>query len=77
MNKSRNDDESEDFGNKISNKQKNIDDYYDEENEEEGDSSELKKLILLYAYEQELKNKINDLRYKDNNFKLYYLISKD
>ena len=77
LNKSRNDDESEDFGNKISNKQKNIDDYYDEENEEEGDSSELKKLILLYAYEQELKNKINDLRYKDNNFKLYYLISKD
>ncbi|MBQ3952515.1 MAG: hypothetical protein II668_08160, partial [Oscillospiraceae bacterium] len=34
-------------------------------------------LILLYAYEQEIKNKINNLKFVDRNFKEYYLISKE
>jgi len=38
---------------------------------------QLKKLILLYAYEQEIKNKINNLKFVDRNFKEYYLISKE
>ena len=43
-------------------------------NEEE---LELRKILLLYAYEQEIKKKINNLKYKDDNFETYYLISKD
>ena len=50
---------------------------YNNEDEDENIDSEIKKLILLYAYEQEMKKKINNLQYRDNNFKLYYLISKD
>jgi len=38
---------------------------------------ELEKLILLYAYEQEMKSKINQLTYKENEFSTYYLISKE
>lgn len=45
--------------------------------EDEGEESELKKLFLLYAYEQELKSKINNLKYKEHRFKKYYLLSKD
>ena len=37
----------------------------------------MKKLFLLYAFEQEIKNKINNLTYRDKNFKKYYLISKE
>ena len=47
------------------------------ENENENDKSEMKKLFLLYAFEQEIKNKINNLTYRDKNFKKYYLISKE
>ena len=50
---------------------------YNNEDEDENIDSEIKKLILLYAYEQEMKKKINNLQFRDNNFKLYYLISKD
>jgi hypothetical protein len=47
-------------------------------NDDQG-KSEMNKLLLLYAYEQELKNKLNNLKYfdKDFKFKEYYLISKD
>ena len=45
--------------------------------EEENDNSEMEKLLLLYAFEQEMKSKMNNLTYKDNNFKKYYLISKE
>ena len=38
---------------------------------------ELRKILLLYAYEQEIKKKINNLKYKDNDFKTYFLISKE
>ena len=38
---------------------------------------ELEKLLLLYAYEQEMKNKINNLTYKESEFNVYYLISKE
>ena len=57
--------------------------YYDEnidnnDNDNEGLAiTEMKKLILLYAYEQELKNKMNNLRYRERNFKEYFLISKE
>ena len=52
-------------------------DVNEDEDEDESIDSEIKKLFLLYAYEQEMKKKINNLQYRDNNFKLYYLISKD
>ena len=39
--------------------------------------NELKKIVLLYAYERELKNKINNLTYFDKKFENYYLISKE
>ena len=48
-----------------------------DENCDENDYLELKKLFLLYAYEQELKNKLNNLRYSDDDFDEYYLISKE
>lgn len=38
---------------------------------------ELIKVILLYAFEQEMKKKINNLKYTENNFQNYYLISKE
>ena len=49
----------------------------DKEIEDESEDYELKKLLLLYAYEQEMKKKINNLQYKEKNYKKYYLISKD
>ena len=48
-----------------------------DDDDEEDHIREIKKLILLYAFEQEVKNKINNLRYQDNSFTKYYLISKD
>ena len=41
------------------------------------EEKELEKLLLLYAYEQEMKNKINNLTYKEDKFNNYYLISKE
>ena len=41
------------------------------------EEKELEKLLLLYAYEQEMKNKINNLTYKETEFANYYLISKE
>jgi uncharacterized protein (UPF0335 family) len=41
------------------------------------EEKELEKLLLLYAYEQEMKDKINNLTYKENEFNIYYLISKE
>ena len=41
------------------------------------EEKELEKLLLLYAYEQEMKNKINNLTYKEIEFNNYYLISKE
>lgn len=38
---------------------------------------ELRKVILLYAFEQEMKKKINNLKYIEKNFQNYYLISKE
>ena len=38
---------------------------------------DLRKILLLYAYEQEIKKKINNLKYKDKDFQTYFLISKD
>ena len=66
----------------IRNESKNISNNFDVNDDEYEDKdgsidSEIKKLFLLYAYEQEMKKKINNLQYKDKNFKLYYLISKD
>ena len=61
-----------------SQKKNNFDNYNSYNNfNNEADDSEIRKVILLYAFEQEMKRKINDLRYKDKNFKKYYLISKD
>ena len=44
---------------------------------EKSEESELEKIILLYAFEQEIKNKINNITYKENMFKDYFLISKE
>ena len=41
------------------------------------EEKELEKLLLLYAFEQEMKNKINNLTYKETEFIKYYLISKE
>ena len=38
---------------------------------------ELRKILLLYAFEQEMKNKINNITYNDNSFNIYCLINKD
>ena len=38
---------------------------------------ELKKILLLYAFEQEMKEKINNLQYKENTYQKCFLISKD
>ena len=58
---------------------KDVDNFEEQirEYNEEDHILEMKKLILLYAYEQDLKNKINNLKYSDNHFKDYYLISKE
>ena len=47
------------------------------DNEDEGEELELKKLLLLYAFEQEIKSKMNNLKYKGSRFKNYYLLSKE
>ena len=44
---------------------------------EDKEELELKKLLLLYAFEQEMKNKLNNLTYKENSFQECYLISRD
>ena len=44
---------------------------------EKSEESELEKIILLYAFEQEIKNKINNITYKENMFKDFFLISKE
>ena len=41
------------------------------------EEKELEKLLLLYAYEQEMKMKINNLTYREIEFNNYYLISKE
>ncbi len=41
------------------------------------EEKELEKLLLLYAYEQEMKGKINNLTYRETEFNNYYLISKE
>ena len=41
------------------------------------EEKELEKLLLLYAYEQEIKSKVNNLTYKESQFNNYYLISKE
>ena len=41
------------------------------------EEKELEKLLLLYAYEQEMKSKINKYTYKESEFSDYYLISKE
>ncbi len=38
---------------------------------------ELQKILLLYAFEQEMKNKINNLTYREKFFSNYFLISKE
>jgi len=43
----------------------------------EPEELELQKILLLYAFEQEMKNKINNLTYKEKRFNNYYLISKE
>ena len=48
-----------------------------DDDDEDDHVMEIKKLILLYAFEQEVKNKINNLRFQDGKFTNYYLISKD
>ena len=42
-----------------------------------GEELELRKILLLYAFEQEIKRKINNLQYKEDDFQTYYLISKE
>ncbi len=50
---------------------------YDVVRQSDKEEKELEKLLLLYAYEQELKSKINNLTYKEGEFNNYYLISKE
>lgn len=45
--------------------------------DEDGEDFELKKLFLLYAFEQEVLSKINNLQHKEKRFKKYYLISEE
>ena len=59
---------------------KDINNFQNEEFDDEDEDlyiQEMKKLILLFAYEQELKNKINNLKFQDHTFQDYYLISKE
>ena len=50
---------------------------YDVVRQSDKEEKELEKLLLLYAYEQEMKSKINNLTYRETEFNNYYLISKD
>ena len=56
---------------------KDTNNFNDELEEDDGYDIEMKKLILLYAFEEELKNKINNLKYVDSRFRQYYLISQE
>ena len=44
---------------------------------DEEDYLSLKHLLLLYAFEQEMKNKINNLKYCSHHWKDFYLIKKE
>lgn len=44
---------------------------------EDKEEEELKKLLLLYAFEQELKYKLSNRNHIDNEFQEYFLISKE
>ena len=48
-----------------------------EQYDEDGEDFELKKLFLLYAFEQEIRSKVNNLQHKEKRFKKYYLISEE
>ena len=50
---------------------------YDVVRQSDKEEKELEKLLLLYAYEQEMKAKINNLTYRETEFNNYYLISKE
>ena len=50
---------------------------YDVVRQSDKEEKELEKLLLLYAYEQEMKMKINNLTYRETEFNNYYLISKE
>ena len=41
------------------------------------EEKELEKLLLLYAYEHDMKNKINNLTYKESDFINYFLVSRE
>ena len=56
---------------------KDTNNFNDELEEDDDYDIEMKKLILLYAFEEELKNKINNLKYVDSQFRQYYLISQE
>ena len=56
---------------------KDTNNFNDELEEDDNYDIEMKKLILLYAFEEELKNKINNLKYIDSQFRQYYLISQE
>ena len=50
---------------------------YDVVRQSDKEEKELEKLLLLYAYEQEMKAKINNLTYRETELNNYYLISKE
>ena len=51
---------------------------FSEETEINEDSNtEIENLILLYAFEEEIKKKMNNLKYIDHEFRQYYLISRE
>ena len=50
---------------------------YDVVRQSDKEEKELEKLLLLYAYEQEMKAKINNLTYRETEFNNYYLISRE
>ena len=56
---------------------KDTNNFSDKTEVNEDSDTEKNKLILLYAFEEELKNKINNLKYIDHKFNQYYLISKE
>ena len=56
---------------------KDTNNFEDEPEANDGFDIEMKKLILLYAFEEELKNKMNNLKYIESKFKQYYLISRE
>jgi hypothetical protein len=65
------------YNNDYKNNMNNNNINYESNEDQDLEKEELKKILLLYAFEQELKNKINNLKYKENTFRKYYLISKD